>query len=324
MRRLVAAELNRLRSRRFTLVALTAILLGLAAFQLAVNAAVTPPSAAEVATARTQYERDLREYQTHQEENEQSRQECLESGSPPEQCSFEPRLEYYVQPATPFAEIARVAVLVAVIGPGLALFLVGASFIGAEFTSGAIGNWLTFVPERSKVFAAKVIALAIGAAAVSAVAVAFTVAAAVLLVRLHGGQVSGLQGVLESAGRGVILVVVLALLGFCLALLARHTAAAIGVVLGYLMLSFVLAILFNVVPGLQRVKALLVDNNLLAFVWHGHSWVDYYFQPSGGEDMTSPEVERHLSFGASALYWAVLLLAALGAALLAFRRRDVN
>ena len=324
MIRLVAAELNRLSSRRFTLLALIAILLGLAAFQLAVNAAVTPPSAAEVTAARAQYERDLREYQTHQEENEAARQECLEEGIPPEQCSFEPRLEHYVQPATPFAEIAPIAVLVAVIGSGLALFLVGASFIGAEYTSGAIGNWLTFIPERAKVFAAKVLALAIGSAAVSTVAAAFTVAAAALLVRLHGGRVTGLQGVLESAGRGVVLVVVLALLGFCLALLARHTAAAIGVVLGYLMLSFVLAILFNVVPGLQRIKALLVENNLLAFVQHGYRWVDYYYQPSGGEDMASSEVERHLSFGASALYWAVLLLAALGAALLVFRRRDVN
>ena len=40
-----------------------------------------------------------------------------------------------------------------------AAFLVGASFIGAEYSTGSLANWLTFVPQRLKVYGSKVIAV---------------------------------------------------------------------------------------------------------------------------------------------------------------------
>src|SRR5215217_2023772 len=55
--------------------------------------------------------------------------------------------------ATTFNEIAQIGLLLAIYLSGLAMFLVAASFIGAEFTTGAIANWLSFVPRRVPVFA---------------------------------------------------------------------------------------------------------------------------------------------------------------------------
>ncbi len=40
-------------------------------------------------------------------------------------------------------------------------------------------------------------------------------------------------------GRGVLVAVALAVVGFCIGLVGRHTAAAIGVLLGYLFVWFV-------------------------------------------------------------------------------------
>jgi ABC-2 type transport system permease protein len=84
MTRLLAAEINRLRSRRFTLIALLAVLLVLAIFQIQVNSDVSPPSAAAVAANEAQYERDLKEWEEHHEEWEQ---QCVDSGVPREQCA---------------------------------------------------------------------------------------------------------------------------------------------------------------------------------------------------------------------------------------------
>ena len=41
-------------------------------------------------------------------------------------------------------------------------FLLGPSFVGAEFSSGSIGNWLTFEPRRLRVYGSKLIAAGAG------------------------------------------------------------------------------------------------------------------------------------------------------------------
>ena len=68
-----------------------------------------------------------------------------------------PTKENYGLEAVPFEEIAPIGLLLAIYLTGLAMFLVAASFIGAEFTTGAIANWLSFVPRRVPVFASKLI-----------------------------------------------------------------------------------------------------------------------------------------------------------------------
>ena len=79
MIRLLWAELNRLRSRRFTLIALLAVFLALAAFQLVVNDEVTPPSAAEQARYQALYEEAHRDWVANHQAYEQ---QCQQTNQP--------------------------------------------------------------------------------------------------------------------------------------------------------------------------------------------------------------------------------------------------
>jgi ABC-2 type transport system permease protein len=320
---LVRAELHRLRSRRLTLVMLLAVVLAAGLFQLAVNAAVTPPGAAELAAAQAQYERDLRDFEQHRDEYTAGVQECLDAGGDPQSCDPTPRLEWYAQPATPFSEIAPMALLFATLAAGLGAFVVAASFIGAEYTSGSIANWLTFIPQRALVFAAKAVAVLLGAGLAGTVVLGGSLAAAAGLTSLHGGRVTGLGPLAGTAARGVALVVAMALVGFGITLVARHTAAAIGVLVGYGLLSIALTIAYNFASGLQRVKPFLPDVNLQAFLNRGHSYTDVYQRMDvGGE--TADIVSRHISTTQGGLYWLTACVVVLGTAMLVFRRRDVT
>ena len=199
MIRLIGAEIDRLRSRRFTLITLLAVVMILSIFQLQVNSDVSPPSAEAVAANQAQYERDLKEWEQHHEEWER---QCVDAGQPREQCAgVAPTKENYGLQAVPFSEIAQIGLLLTIYLTGLAMFLVAASFIGAEFTTGAIANWLSFVPRRVPVFASKLITVATFALLVSVLASAFVLGMAALLTSVHGGEVSGLHARLSMAGR---------------------------------------------------------------------------------------------------------------------------
>jgi ABC-2 type transport system permease protein len=321
MIRLLGAEINRLRSRRFTLITLIAVLLVLAIFQLQVNSAVSPPSAAAVAANEAQYERDLKEWQEHHLEWEQ---ECVDAGQPREQCAAVPpsRQDYGLE-AVPFAEVAQIGLLLAIYLTALAMFLVAASFIGAEFTTGAIANWLSFIPRRGPVFASKLITLVAFALTVSVLASAFTLGAAAVLTSLYGGEISGTRSLLATAGRGVAVAGILAVIGYCVALMTRHTAAALGVLLGYLFVWFIRNAVLSDQGWAQRLTPWAPEANLAAIVENGHK----YFIPQktlteGGVNIDY--LERTVSFNSGAVYWAVLLTGLILAALVLFRRRDVT
>jgi ABC-2 type transport system permease protein len=320
---LVLAELNRLRSRRLTVITVLAVVLAAGLFQLAVNSAVSPPSTAELAAGQEQYQSDLREYEQNAEQNEQMRQECLDQGGDGQGCDFKPRLEWYVTPAEAFADIAPTALMFATMITGLGAFLMAASFIGAEYTSGSITNWLTFIPQRWKVFTAKAVAVLLGSGLLGTVILGGTLASAALLSTSHGGEITSGQALTASAARGVGLVVAMALISFGLALIARHTAAAIGVLLGYALLNIVLLLLFGVLPSLQRIRPFLPDLNLQAFLNKGgYSYTDSYPKVESG-GTTVDQVQQTITVAEAGIYWLVLTAVTLGVAFIIFRRRDV-
>ena len=120
-------------------------MLALGAFQLAVNKAIAPPTGRGVAAAQRAYEQDRQEWV---ENHEQYEQECQDAGEPPENCVYEePTLDDYT--GTPaFDEIASISLQVSVYLVALAAFMVAGSFIGAEYSTGSIANWLSFIPRR--------------------------------------------------------------------------------------------------------------------------------------------------------------------------------
>jgi ABC-2 type transport system permease protein len=321
MIRLLRAEINRLRSRRFTMITLIGVLLVLAIFQLQVNSDLSPPSAEAVAANEAQFERDLKDWEEHHEEWEQ---ECADAGVPREQCAGAPpsRQDYGLEPA-PFAEVAQIGQFLTIYLTGLAMFLVAASFIGAEFATGAIANWLSFLPRRGRVFASKLITIVGFSLLFSALASAFVLGMAVLLTSLHGGDVTTLRPWLALGGRGVTVAGSLAVIGFCVGSMTRHTAAALGVLLGYLFVWFIRSGPLSQFEWAARLTRWSPEGNLAAIVENGHTYgVPVRTLTEGG--VSIEYVERTLSLAHGVAYWAVLLAVVIVAALLLFRRRDVT
>lgn len=324
MRRLLVAELSRLRSRRLTWIALVAVLLAIGGLQVAVYQSVKPLTQTEIAQGQAQFEQAKKDYEQNREEYEAGEKECLEQGNPADVCESEPKQENYTyRSPEKFEDITNVVVTVVVFVTTLAMLFVGASFIGAEYSSGALANWLSFIPERGKVFASKLLALVLASAVVGAIASALTIGVGALVTRFADAQVTGVQKIVEMGGRGVAIVVIGAVVGFGLAMLTRHTIAAAGTVLGYLLVSFVISVLSQAIAPLQSLKAWLPENNVLAFLNHGYKYYTYVTTVTE-EGSMQQDVEHTISFAHSVGYWSVVLVVVVAVTFAVFRRRDVN
>lgn len=324
MRPLLLAELNRLRSRRFTWVAVAAVALVIGLMQIAVFVSIKPLTPSELASGQAQYQAAKQDYEVHQDDYQEEQKQCVAQGGQPDECTFEPKPEDFAsRHIAPFDEITGIAVAVAVFVSALVLLFLGASFIGAEYSSGALANWLSFLPERSKVLAAKLLALALASAVVTAAAAALTIGIAAVLARSTGAAVTGVGKLAETGARGVVIGVIGAVLGFALAMLTRHTIAASGVTLGLLLVTFVLTILGSGIASLQKIKPWQPENNLIAFLNHGYKY-QTYVNTITDQGMQPTYVEHTITFGHSVGYWSVIMVAVVALMFVVFRRRDVN
>jgi ABC-2 type transport system permease protein len=313
--RLMAAESSRLLSRRFTLIAAVLVLLGLSAFQLAVNAQLRPPSNAEQTATQQSYEAAHKDWETNE-------RICTEADSPPD-CSYpEPqRSEFNI--VQPFSEVAQESLQVGIYLVALTALMVAGSFIGAEFSTGSIANWLTFIPRRGQVFTAKLVTVVAFSALASAAAAALTLGSAVLLARLYHIPVTKLADQTSMLGRGVLVGVALAVVGFCVGLVGRHTAAAIGVLLGYLFVWFVRNAILSEAQWAQRLTPWTPEGNLAAIVNRGYQ---YYLpiRSVGADGVGVDYAQRTVGFTHGLIFWAVLLAVMIVGSALVFRHRDVN
>jgi ABC-2 type transport system permease protein len=314
--RLVGAELRRLAWRRLSMITALALVVVVALFQVVVVLEVKAPSAAQL---QQQYQAA---HDSWAAQHEQTVTDCVSAGETRENCEsydVEPQRADFTFTPPEFADLGDFALLLGAFVAMLASYLVSASLIGAEYSSGSLSNWLTFVPRRMAVLATKLTAVLVGSALAGSCTIFANLGLTALLSHAYGLPLTGAGALAESAGRGVALAVLAGLLGFVAALLTRHTVAALGVVLGYLVVGTVLkGLAFNADGPFAGLPPWLPDNNVQAFLKHGYTYTQYSDRAPDGT------VERHLAFGHSALYWAVILVAALGAAALVFRRRDVT
>jgi len=88
--RLLVAELNRLRSRRLTWVAMVLVVVAVGLLQFAVYASVRPATPQELAEGQQVYQQSVQDYNEHKDEIEASAQECVDQGSSPESCGTRP------------------------------------------------------------------------------------------------------------------------------------------------------------------------------------------------------------------------------------------
>jgi ABC-2 type transport system permease protein len=323
---LARAELGRLRSRRVFVLGLIILLVSLAGFLVIVGFSVRQPSQAAIDDARVQYQQARQDYQQNKHQYAQQEKQCRQdnAGQSDDFCAIPPPKwqDFKPKPAS-FSEMATAGVIVSVIFGALAFLIIGASSIGAEYGSGAIANWLSFVPNRSRVYISKIGVLLLTAAAISALASAVTLIGTGILVKINSGVVNGASDQVATAGRGLILVVICATIGFAVALISRHTIAALGVLLAYGVLDFVRLILTQAIGGLQVIKPWLLETNALAVLNNGHDYTNPTprVTPRG---MTADELSRHISLGHGLTYFAVLFVIMVAVSLVIFRRRDIT
>lgn len=327
MIRLTGVELRRLIARRLTVIGVGGVLIITALLLFAVWQDAQPLSAAEQSQNQAYYEEAKKDWELngakYQQECEASYQSQPDPKPPVQEfCPGAPKLENFGRPEVVFAELMPGQLQgMSYLLVGIA-FLIGASFVAAEFSSGAIGNWLTFEPRRLRVYGSKLAGAAIGFVPVAVVILGLMMLGTFLIVDQLGntatttGKVWG--DLTETAGRIVLMTAVGAALGGVVGALLRHTAAAIGVVMGYLVL------VEGVFGGfLAETQPWLVRLNFDAFIGHGATYYVEKCDGSGGS-YTCTSIEKTLSFehGAWYLSIAAVALALLGA--LVFRRRDVS
>lgn len=116
--------------------------------------------------------------------------------------------------------------------------IVGATFVAAEFSTGAMSTWLTFEPRRGHVFGSKavVVTLMTGIAALVVSGLAVGVFWAATAINHATGHTTGrtFTDLGSQSGRIAVATAGAALLGAALGFLTRHTAAVIAVVIGWL------------------------------------------------------------------------------------------
>ncbi|MFI7577558.1 ABC transporter permease subunit [Micromonospora sp. NPDC049497] len=335
---LYRTELRRLAKRRFTrwmtvlgLLVLAAVVVGSFFSNQKIDAATV--AKAERA-AEAQWQRDV-------QINEQFRAECeraktagtAQPGQFPDDCSVitpPPReaieAQWFLPSTFDFREnfgftLLPLAAILALVG-----FIVGASFVGAEWSTGGMMNLLLWRPKRLTVLLTKLAALLTGVFALAVTTTALWFGSFWLVANLRGTTEKMTSGAWQSFAltglRGVALVVVLTAVGFGLASLGRHTAMALGGVVALMVVGqFGLGILLDL-SGVKFAEAWLLPTYAIAWMrkkvvlenWDACQAT--YFGECKPETMEITWQQSSLLLGVG----AVLIL---GAALWAMRRRDV-
>jgi ABC-type transport system involved in multi-copper enzyme maturation permease subunit len=185
----------------------------------------------------------------------------------------------------------------------MAIIVLGALVISAEYSTGGIRTTLTAVPQRLRLLFAKALVLAVMAfvAGVLTMFPSFWLGQRVLATADAGIEVSlGDPNVLRAVLGGALYVAACGLLGFALGALLRHTAGAITCAIG---IVFVLPIVSNFLPG----------------TWGDN--VGKVLNAGGAISNTRPvegQLDPWTGYAVFSLWWIVLL--ALAAILM--RRRD--
>ncbi|MDG4768295.1 ABC transporter permease subunit [Solwaraspora sp. WMMD406] len=335
---LYRAELRRLVKRRFVRYLVLAGLLVLAAVAAGTFLTNQKLDAAAYAEAERTAER---EYQLSITWTEQWRAECERSKTsggadagqfPPDCASITPPpresflAEHYLPATFEFRDQFPATLHTFSSLLTLVFFVVGASFVGAEWTSGGMMNLLLWRPRRLQVLFTKLAALLTGTIAVTVPAVGVWTAAHWVTAVLRGdpdGMTGGAwQSFALSESRVLVLVAAAAAVGFGLAAIGRHTALALGGVLAFLVLGqSALGFLAELVDA-RYVEAWLIPTYWIAWMDGAVELSDWRACPPGGAECVPSTLE--LTWLHTGGLIAVTVLVVLGVAAWMIRRRDVT
>ncbi|MDG4785378.1 ABC transporter permease [Micromonospora sp. WMMD1102] len=206
-------------------------------------------------------------------------------------------------------------------------FLVGASYIGAELTSGGMTNLLLWRPRRMVVLGTKLGTLLAGVLGLSVVSVALYLGTFRLI-----AEVRGLPGSPDSAFwtdltvtvvRGLLLVLMVTALGFATATLGRHTSAALGVAAGYAVLWEAGGRIVMGIVDVARPDTLMLSSYVIAWVGGEIRLWGLAGDCTGSVGSGSCDPSYSILWPAGLVVLLGLTVLAVGAAFTAFHRRDL-
>lgn len=323
IRNLIRAEALRLVSRRFAQVMVVVLLAAFGVTLATVLASTHRPTEVEVATAERQAARTRATLHMEFDLCVQSKQadapDLLRQRYRFNDCrDLSPdrvRVSDYLSGVFLFTDSIRG--LMYFLSAFLALFgfLVGASFVGAELTSGGMTNLLLWRPQRLHVLGVK---LGVLLAAVTVLAVAATLLyigafwSLAQVMGLPGDQSAQFWGELALVSlRGVVLAIVVSAIGFALATAGRHTSTAVGIAAAYFVVWELGARIVMEIIQIERDSWWMLSSYLAA-------WMNGRLVLTVGG--SGPDT---IHWWHSALVLAGLLAAVVGGAFAHFRSRDL-
>jgi hypothetical protein len=330
---LLRAEWARLFSRRVTLVTLVLIATLLAFLTFGFSLTRSNPTQEEYSVAAERAASAAAIYDENLALCEDV-QSGLRTGPPgvkfPRNCDYGPRptadsmLDYGFSFSRQWPELFTTAAIVLTV----AGFVLGASFVGVEWSSGGMLNLLLWAPRRGAVLASKLIAACAGMALVSVVYVAVWTGAFVA-VAAGSGTVSAMglsdwSSLLLTGLRVVLLTIAGTALGFAIASIGRHTSAALGVGIAYLLVYELGAlILFGLIGGTDYSEKYRLSSYVSA-------WMNkfYEFDGTSGYCTQNGCVPAPATFVGSwqqaGLVIGAVVAVVLAGAFASMRRRDTN
>ena len=334
---LYSAETRRLTKRRFTklfLLGVTLILAAVAAGMFFTNEKAGPEQIASAqAQAQQDYQRSLEQFQRDKTECQAAQGTAQASNWPPGcEGMVEPTIEdfqtqWYMPPTFDFREnfpdmVTTLAALLAMVA-----FIVGASFVGAEWSSGGMMNLLLWRPQRLRVLGTKLAAFLVTLGGLAVVLSAVWTGIFVLIANLRGSMSGMTAGAWQSTVltelRAVVLILVAGALGFGLAALGRHTALALGAAVGV-----IIVFQFGLVTVLSMAQVPYAEAWLLP-IWV-MAWMnkEIKLQNYNGCDFSATAgcqpPELTLTWPMAGGLMAVALVLVVGAAMWTMRSRDIT
>jgi ABC-2 type transport system permease protein len=325
--RLLGAEARRLAARRmfrYLLLVGLAVLILLGVLQ-AVHSSRDIPAAQ--ARARREAAAEVARFQTSVPPGVVARcKGSLPPDAPPDACAVHaPTAEeiyqgIYQDPRYSFAQHAPNVVVGLVVAVSLLGFVIGTSFIGAEWASGTMASLLTWEPRRIRVLLAKLAAPIVVLIAVGAVAIGLGLAGSWLIAATRGTTAAttshAVNVMIARGARGLLLVGLLTGAGAAIAGFTRHTVAALVATVAYLII--VENILRHLEPGWER---WFLTPNAAAVLTGKFRLFD---PPAGG--FSSATLQRSIVLHASRglIYLTALLAALVGIWAFTFTHRDID
>jgi len=324
--RLVGVEIRRLLSRRLFRIMVLLVLVALA-FLLGKTAWDShPPTPAARAAAAAQAREAARQSPPVDEQIRQCKQDQAAGRAPKEidcaKMAHAPTAADFLQDRT-FRFARQMPGLVQGFGVLLALlgFVVGASFVGAEWSAGTMAGLLIWEPRRSRVVVAKVAGLSLVLGAVGVLVMAAHVAGHYGVAQWRGDLTGVTRGLLTSAAltalRGIGLGIVAGLIGLSVAGITRHTSAALGIGFAYFVgAELVLRSLWH------GANPWLLTANVGAWLLHG---IDVQIPTTCvAANALCEQKVVHLSMARGGAFLGVATALLLAAFTIGFRRRDVT